>query len=168
MTPELFAIAALTENRVIGRGGSMPWRLPADLHHFTRLSKGKPNIMGRKVWDSLHVQPMPERPNIVLTRNPNLVASGAVVVHSPAQALAAAGSAPEVAIIGGEEIYRLYWPRLTRLELTLIHTTLGGDTFFPELEGDWVLSAEKFRPADERNRYDMTFQTFIRRSNPNL
>lgn len=160
--PELVAIAALTENRVIGKDGGMPWHLPADFAHFKRLSKHKPNIMGRKVWESLGAKPLPERQNIVLTRNPDLGAEGAVVVHSPAEALEAAGDAPEIAIIGGEEIYRLYWTQLTRLELTLIHTELAGDTFFPELGPEWRLVQEKFRPADEKNKYDLAFQTWRR------
>ncbi len=142
----------------------MPWHLPADMFRFKRLSAGKPNIMGRKVWASLHTQPLPERQNIVLTRQPGLVAQGAVVVHTPEEALSAAGDAPEIAIIGGAEIYRLYLEQLTRAELTIIHATLEGDTFMPELPGEWQLTAEKFRPADEKNKYAMTFQTLVRRA----
>ena len=146
--PELVAIVALTENRVIGRAGGMPWHLPADVAHFKRLSVGRPNIMGRRVFDSLGNKPLPGRQNIILTRNPDLMAEGAVVVHTPEAALQAAGNVPEIAIIGGEEIYRLYWDRLTRLELTLIHAELGGDTFFPEIGPEWELITEQFRPAN--------------------
>lgn len=152
----------MTENRVIGKDGGMPWHLPADFAHFKRLSLNKPNIMGRKVFDTLRRKPLPHRQNIVLTRNPELQAEGCVVVHSPEAALQAAADAPEIAIIGGEEIYRLYWERLTRIELTVIHATLDGDTFFPELGEDWQLVAERFRPADEKNVYDLTFQTWER------
>lgn len=160
--PQLVAIAAQTENRVIGKDGGMPWHLPADFAHFRWLSQGKPNIMGRKVWDSLGGQALKGRQNIVLTRNPDFQAPGATVVHTPAEALAAAGDAPEIAIIGGEEIYRLYWERLTRLEITVIHAVLDGDTFFPEVGAEWRLVNETFRPADEKNRYDLTFQTWER------
>ena len=160
---QLIAIAAQTENRVIGKDGGMPWHLPADFAHFKRLSRGKPNIMGRKVWDSLGGQALKERENIVLTRNPQFQASGAIVAHSPEEALQLAEDAPEIAIIGGEEIYRLYWDRLTRLEMTLIHAELDGDTFFPEIGPEWELAQETFRPADEKNRYDLTFQTWRRR-----
>ena len=125
--PELVAIAAHTQNRVIGKDGGMPWHLPADFAHFRALSRGKPNIMGRKVWDSLGGQPLRERENIVLTRNPDFQAPGATVAHSPEEALNLAGNAPEIAIIGGEEIYRLYWNRLTRLEVTLMPAELDGD-----------------------------------------
>lgn len=160
--PHLVAIVAQTENRVIGKDGGMPWHLPADFAHFKRLSQGKPNVMGRKVWDSLGGKALKGRKNIVLTRNPDFRAEGATVVHSPEAALQAAGDAPEIAIIGGEEIYRLYWDKLTRIELTVIHATLDGDTFFPELGEEWRLVAETFRPADEKNVYDLTFQTWER------
>lgn len=162
-TPELVALYAMTENRVIGKGGGMPWHLPADFAHFKRLSVGRPNIMGRKVWASFGNRALPGRLNIVLTRQPDFQAEGAVVVHSPEAALQAAGDAPEIAIIGGAEIYRLYAHQLTRLEQTIIHTVLEGDTFMPELPGAWEVVAEKFRPADEKNRYDLTFQTLRRK-----
>lgn len=163
MRRELVAIYAMTENRVIGKDGGMPWHLPADFAHFKRLSKGKPNIMGRKVWESLGSKPLPERENIILTRQQDFQAAGAVVVHQPEQALEAAGNAPEVAIIGGAEIYRLYADQLTLLEQTIIHAVLEGDTFMPELPGEWELVSEKFRPADQKNKYDLTFQTLRRR-----
>ena len=77
--PELVGIVAVTENGVIGRDGGMPWHLPADLAHFRSLSRGKPNVMGRKVWDSLGGRPLPGRENIVLTRNAAFSAPGARV-----------------------------------------------------------------------------------------
>ena len=132
--------------------------------HFKRLSVGRPNIMGRRVFDSLGNKPLPGRQNIILTRNHDLVAEGAVVVHTPEAALQAAGDVPEIAIIGGAEIYRLYLEQLTRVEQTIIHAQLEGDTLMPELRGEWEVSAEQFRPADEKNRYDMTFQTLVRRA----
>lgn len=162
MPPELVAIYAMTENRVIGKDGGMPWHLPADFAHFKRLSLGKPNIMGRKVWESFGGKPLPQRKNIVLTRQPDFQAAGAVVVHTPQQALEAAGDAPEIAIIGGAEIYQLYADQITRLEETIIHTTLDGDTFMPEFSGEWEVVSETFRPADEKNRYDLTFRTLRR------
>ncbi|MFC6592011.1 dihydrofolate reductase [Deinococcus lacus] len=169
MTPtDLTAIVALTENRVIGRGGGMPWHLPADLAHFKRLSTGKPNVMGRKVFDSLGQRALPGRTNIVLTRQEDYAADGILVAHSPQQALELAGAhladGHEIAILGGEEVYRLYLDKLTRVEQTVIHTQLEGDTFMPELPGEWETVWEKFRPADAKNRYDLTFQTLVRRA----
>ncbi|MGM9319934.1 dihydrofolate reductase [Deinococcus aquaticus] len=160
--PELVGIVAVTENGVIGRGGGMPWHLPADLAHFRSLSRGKPNIMGRKVWDSLGGRPLPGRENIVLTRNEAFVAPDAQVVYSPQGALAAAGDAPEVAIIGGAEVYALFLPQLSRVELTLIHARLDGDTFLPELGSGWVVTQETQRAADDANAFDLTFRTLIR------
>lgn len=169
--PELVAIVAMTEARVIGRDGGMPWHLPADLAHFRRHSVGKPNIMGRKVWDSLGGRALPNRSNIVLTRQTDFRAPGARVAHSPEEALALAreelahgglGGGHEIAILGGEEVYRLYLDRLTRVELTLIHAQLDGDTFFPELPGEWEVVQERVRPRDERNAYDLTFRTLMR------
>ncbi|SEJ43834.1 dihydrofolate reductase [Deinococcus reticulitermitis] len=162
--PALFAVVAHTaKGRVIGQAGAMPWHLPADLRHFRALTLGHPCVMGRKVWDSLGGRALPDRLNIVLTRNPAFRAPGAVVAHSPEAALRAAGDAPEVAIIGGEEIYRLYLPELDRIERTLIHAELEGDTFFPEVGGAWGVVAERERPADEKNRFALTFQTLRRR-----
>ncbi|RJF72475.1 dihydrofolate reductase [Deinococcus cavernae] len=162
--PELIAIYAMTENRVIGKDGGMPWHLPADFAHFKRLSVGKPNIMGRKVWESLGGQALKNRLNIVLTRNRDFQAQGVVAVHSPEEALKAAGEASEIAIIGGAEIYKLYADQLTRREETIIHTALEGDTFMPELPGEWELVSETFRPADDKNKYDLTFRTLVRRT----
>lgn len=163
---ELYAVVAVTENGVIGQGGALPWHLPADLAHFRRLTLGRPCVMGRKVWDSLGGRPLPGRSNIVLTRNPGLRAEGAQVVHSPEEALRAAGDAPEVAIIGGAEIYRLFWTEITRLELTRLHTELPGDTFFPaqsEWGPGWRCVGEQARPADEKNPHAMTFQRWERK-----
>ena len=147
--------------RVIGRGGDLPWRLPADLAHFKRLTLGRPVIMGRKVYDSIG-KPLPERTNIVLTRNPDFSAPGCVIAHDPQAALDAAGDVPEVMIIGGEKIYRLYGMQLTRVELTLVHADIAGDTYFPDLPGPWSETARRERPADERNPYDLTFVTLER------
>ncbi|PIG98155.1 dihydrofolate reductase [Deinococcus sp. UR1] len=160
--PELVGIVAVTENGVIGRGGGMPWHLPADLAHFRSHSRGKPNVMGRKVWDSLGGRPLPGRANIVLTRNAAFSAPGAQVAHSPQEALALAGNVPEVAIIGGAEVYALFLPQLTRVELTLIHARLDGDTFMPDLGDGWIVTQERTRAADDANPFNLTFRTLRR------
>ncbi|THF87431.1 dihydrofolate reductase [Deinococcus sp. KSM4-11] len=147
--------------RVIGRGGDLPWHLPADLAHFKRVTLGKPVIMGRKVYDSIG-RPLPQRTNIVLTRNPAFTAPGCAVVHDPQAALVAAGAVPDVMVIGGEEIYRLYVPQVTRVELTVIHADIAGDTYFPDLPGAWRETARRERPADERHPYDLSFVTLER------
>ena len=161
MRPCLTYVVAMADNRVIGMDGDLPWRLPADLAHFKRLTVGKPVVMGRKVYDSIG-KPLSERQNIVLTRNPAFQAPGCAVVHSPQEALDAAGNVSEIMIIGGEEIYRLYLPQVGRVELTLVHAEIEGDTVFPELPGEWNETARRERAADERNPYDLTFMTLER------
>lgn len=161
---ELFAIYAMTTERVIGKDGQLPWHLPADLAHFKSLSRGKPNIMGRKVWDSLGRRALPNRTNIILTRQKDFQAAGALVAHDPQEALemAAAEDPSAVAIIGGAEIYKLYAPFLSRLEETLIHATLTGDTTMPSMGTDWQEVSVRYQEADEKNPYAMTFRTLIR------
>ncbi len=166
--PKLVIVVAFTENRVIGNDGALPWHLPADLFHFKRLTVGKPVIMGRKVYDAIG-KPLPQRQNIILSRNDNFKAEGCTVVSSKAEALAATelqASEPlvtEIAIIGGSQIYNLFLPEVQRIEQTLIHAQLTGDTFFAKPAGNWEIIAERFRPADLKNKYDMTFQTLIRK-----
>ena len=161
--PRLVAVLAMAENGVIGRDNALPWRLPADLRHFKALTLGKPVLMGRRTYESLG-RPLPGRHNIVMTRDPRWSADGVTVVGSIDEAIAAAGEAGEVMVIGGAEVYRQAWPRLARVELTRVHATPTGDT---RLEGvDWsawqIVSTER-HPADERNEYDYSFVTLTRR-----
>ena len=150
---ELVLVVAAAENGVIGKDGAMPWHLPADLRHFRRVTMGKPVIMGRKTWHSIG-RPLPGRQNIVLTRDPAFHGTafhgtGATIVSSLDKALAAAGGAPEAMVIGGAEIYALSRPLATRIELTRIHASPEGDTFFPEPETSlWVETAREDHAAD--------------------
>lgn len=161
MTPRLVFVVAMAENRVIGRGGTLPWHLPADLAHFKRLTLGHTVLMGRKVYDSIG-RPLPERRNLVLSRNPHFQAPGCTVVHSPEQALAVAGTVPELMVIGGEQVYRLFLAQVQRIELTLVHARIPGDTVFPELPGSWHEVARRERPADPKNPHDLSFVTLER------
>jgi len=161
--PSISFVVAMAENRVIGRDNKLPWHLPADLARFKQLTLGKPVIMGRLVHESIG-RPLPGRHNIVLTRNPNYRAEGCTVVHDPAAALAAAGMVPEIVVIGGEQIYRLFMPLADRIELTLVHAEIPGDTRFPPLSpNQWLEIARSERPADERNPYPLSFITLERR-----
>jgi dihydrofolate reductase len=131
----LTLIAALARNGVIGIDNKLPWHLPEDLQHFKALTTGQAVIMGRKTWESLppKFRPLPGRHNIVVTRDPNYLASGATVVHSLEQAAAAAGTATAF-VIGGAELYRQALPLATRLELTEIDADFAGDAHFPEFD----------------------------------
>ena len=150
---ELAAIAAVADNGVIGAGGAIPWRIPGDLPRLKRLTMGHHLVMGRRTFESLG-RPLPGRTNIVLTRDRDWSAPGAVPVHSLDEALAVAAAKDPRAtvwIFGGGEIYRVAWERLTRLELTLVHHSPAGDTTFPAIDpARW---AETFREAHEGFEY---------------
>lgn len=123
--PEIVLILARADNGVIGRDGTLPWRLSADLKRFKALTLGLPMVMGRKTFESLPGL-LPGRRHIVLTRDLNWSATGAEVVHDVDAAIACA-AAPVVAVIGGAEIYRLFLPVADRIELTEVHVAAEGD-----------------------------------------
>lgn len=158
----LSLIAAMDENRLIGRNGALPWRLPADLQHFKALTLGKTVLMGRKTWDSLG-RPLPQRDNWVLTRDRSFAAAGARVFHALDEALAAA-PAGELMVMGGGELYAQTLPQARRLYLTRVHTRVGdGDAWFPSWDpGDWRLTSEAAHSADERHAWPYCFQTWER------
>lgn len=161
--PTISLIAAMDEARVIGVDNQLPWRLPADLQHFKRLTLGKPIVMGRKTWESLPGL-LPERPHIVISSNPEYRASGCKVVSSVQAALAAAGDVDEVMIVGGANLYAQMLPLADRLYLTRVHTRVeGGDAWFPAFDEDeWRETGRSDHPADERNPFDCTFLTYER------
>ena len=155
-------IVAASTNNVIGVAGELPWRLSDDLKRFKALTLGKPIVMGRKTFDSIG-RPLPGRQNIIITTRPEFVAEGCDVVSSPDAALAIAGDAEEVMIIGGGEIYRLFLPDADRVHMTRVTVELDGDVHFPELdEAIWVETAREERAADKANDYDVTFLTYCR------
>lgn len=123
---------ARAENGVIGRDGGLPWRLPADLKRFKAQTMGRPMIMGRKTFESFPA-PLPGRRHIVLTRDSAWHARGAEVASSVDEALALAGE--DAAVIGGAEIFALFLPLATRVELTEVHFAAEGDTIVPPFTG---------------------------------
>lgn len=156
-------IAAMTPERVIGRDGDMPWHLPADLAWFKRNTLNKPVIMGRKTWESIGSKPLPGRKNIIISRNSELACPGAVVSASPTQALALAGEAEDVMIIGGAQIYQHFLPQTDRLYITLIYTSVAGDSWFPRYDHlSWQQSFIEERPADDKNPFDCSFMILNR------
>jgi dihydrofolate reductase len=150
-------IAAMDENRLIGRGNRLPWRLPADMEHFRRLTLGKPVIMGRKTFESLG-KPLEKRTNIVLTANRDYHADGCIITHSMDEALSAAKGCEEVMIIGGAAIYALFLPRADRLYLTQIHARFSGDVYFPDFNpADWQEAKRIDCQPDEKNLHSYSF-----------
>ncbi len=126
-------IVAMDEARVIGKDGRLPWHIPEDLKRFKKITLGKPVIMGRKTFDSIG-KPLPGRQNIVITRSAAFQAPGCTVVRSPEDALAAAGAASEVMVIGGADIFAWFLLRADRLHLTRVRGVHDGDVFFPALD----------------------------------
>ena len=151
-------IWAMSDDRVIGIGNRLPWKLPADMRWFRRHTLGKPVIMGRKTFESFGGRPLPDRTNIVVTRDPAYRAEGAVVVHSIDEALSQAGEADEVMVIGGANLYEQMLPRADRLCMTLVHGRFEGDAWFPEFDlKGWRETERQEHPADEKNPYPCSF-----------
>ncbi len=157
-------IAAMSENRVIGREGNLPWRLPDDLRFFKRMTVGKHLVMGRKTFESPG-HPLPDRTSIVITRRADYNRSDCIVAHSLEEALRWCDEhgVHEVLIGGGGEIYTQALPHADEIHLTVVHAKIEGDAFFPEFDpSQWRLIDEEHHPADEKHEYAFTFKHFKR------
>jgi dihydrofolate reductase len=154
-------VVATDRNGVIGKDGALPWRLPDDMRHVRDLTIGKPLIMGRKTYESFPRRPLPQRTNIVLTRDRSYRAEGAVVAHSKEEALSLAGDAPEIIVFGGAEIFRMFADDVGRIYLTSVDAAVEGDTYF-KLPGNWRILERADHPADDRHQYAFTFFTLDR------
>jgi dihydrofolate reductase len=147
-------VLAMADNGVIGRDGALPWRIADDMRRFKALTIGRPCIMGRRTWESLPKKPLPGRANIVVTRDTSFHAEGAVVVHSLDEAVAQAGEAPEICVIGGVDIFRAALPQATLIHLTQVHGDVEGDTRMPPFDrGIWRETAREDRATPEGLRY---------------
>jgi dihydrofolate reductase len=149
MTPHLTLVVAVAKNGVIGRGGALPWRLSSDMRRFKQTTMGKPVLMGRKTWDSLHVRPLPGRQNLVLTRDASVKAEGAWLYTSldamlaAGRAMAKASGAEEVCVIGGAQLYEATLPIAGRIVLTEVNLEPEGDAFLRIDRSQWrEISAE--------------------------
>lgn len=167
--PRIALIWAMARNRVIGRGNALPWRLPADMRHFKTLTTGHPVIMGRKTFESLG-RPLPNRTNIVITRDPGYAPPGCLVAYSVDEALAEAvqhtsSDDAEIFVIGGENLYAQMLPRADRLYVTLVEADVDGDAWFPAFDWqEWRETARSARAADDSNTYACTFLTLERKT----
>ncbi|GHV15313.1 dihydrofolate reductase [Fibrobacterales bacterium] len=129
---QISIIVAISENGVIGKDNSLPWRMPADLQYFKKTTLGHPIIMGRKNYESI-LRPLPERTNIILTRNPNFTAFGCEIAANLQDAfnIAEKTGSDECFVIGGAEIYEEALPFCQKLYVTVIHKDFEGDVYFP-------------------------------------
>jgi len=135
LKPEIVFYLARADNGVIGKDGRLPWHIPTDLRRYKAMTMGKPMVMGRRTFESFG-GPLPGRRHIVLTRSPEWSAEGAEVAHDRAEALALAGEVPEVAIVGGTEIFGMFLPDADRIELTEVHVDAEGDTIMPSFAAE--------------------------------
>jgi dihydrofolate reductase len=145
--PSITLVVARAQNGVIGRNGTLPWHLPADLKRFKALTMGSAMVMGRKTFESLPGL-LPGRRHIVVTRNRNWSAKGVEVAHDPEEALRLAGDEP-VSVIGGAEIFRLFAPLASRIELTEVLADIEGDTRMddPRRNDSWNETFSEDHPA---------------------
>ena len=163
---KISVIAAMSENRVIGRDGALPWHLPADLARFKSITTGHTVIMGRKTFESVG-QPLPNRRTIVITRNNDYQCAGVFIANSLDEALDHSAHEDEIFILGGEAVYRIALPRADRLYLTIVHATIQGDTHFPPFDPDqWKLVEDERHEADDRHAYAFSFRRYERTSTP--
>ena len=146
-------VVAMDRNRVIGRDNALPWRLPADMAYFKRVTMGHPVIMGRRTWESIG-KPLPGRHNIVVTRNCGYDAPGCTVVGSLEEAWKAAGDADEACVIGGTSLFEESLPIADRIHLTEVDAEVEGDTWFPPFDrSQWNEREVARQAADERHAY---------------
>lgn len=166
---EIVLVVAVADNGVIGAGGVIPWRLKTDQQRFRMMTMGKPVVMGRKTFVSLH-RPLPGRTNIVVTRDADFRAAGAIVTTSFADARAVAMGdalrrpANEIAVIGGAEIYAQWIDVADRLEVTEVHARPEGDTYFSAIDvTGWEEVARVRNPAGADDSADFSYVTYRRR-----
>lgn len=161
------AVVAMAEDNVIGSSNDLPWYLPADLKHFKKVTDGHVVLMGRKTFESIVNRlgkPLPNRTNVVITRQTDFSYEGVEVFHNLESALAAY-EAEDVYVIGGAQIFKQALPFTNRLYLTQVKAQIAGDTYFPVLDSDeWIEVSKESHQADERNPYDYEFLVWDRKN----
>lgn len=156
----LTLIAAMAQNRVIGNNNELIWHLPADLKRFKALTSGHHIIMGRKTFESVG-RPLPNRINIIVSRQKDYKVKGCLVVNSLEEAIEKASRDDQPFIVGGADIYKQSLQFANSIELTLIDSEYEGDSHFPEINPEnWKLVSEETYPSDEKNKHNMRFQKY--------
>ena len=161
----LSLIVAISENNAIGKAGDLLCYLPDDLKHFKALTTGATVVMGKKTFFSLPRRPLPNRRNIVLTRDMSFTYDNTEIAHSIEELQSMLTADEKVFIIGGGEVYRQFMPLAEELHITHIHHTWeDADTFFPEIDpAIWQCVSEERHEADEKHNYAFTFATYKKR-----
>ncbi len=158
-------IVAVAKKNVIGKDNDIPWYLPADLKYFKKVTTGKPIVMGRKCYKSIG-RPLPNRTNIIVTRDPFFISTNCLIAHSIEEALSLAVDLgeDEIFIIGGGMIYEQTMEFWDKLYITEVDLEVDGDIVFPEINKEqWTLENEEMHKADEKNVYNYTFKVYKRK-----
>jgi dihydrofolate reductase len=162
-------VIAFGKNRGLGFGNKLPWNLPDDLKRFKEITRGHTVIMGRKTYDSLGRSPtgepmgrlLPERKNIIITRDTSYKVDGATIAHSIEEAIEEVKNEDEAFVIGGAEILKLALPYVDKMYLTHVDAEVEADSFFPEINWEeWKTVSEEFHPKDDRHLYDFTYRVY--------
>lgn len=153
----------MADNGVIGRDNGLPWKLPDDLRRFKSITIGHTVLMGRRTFETLK-RPLPERRNLVLTRDPHWSAPGCELVRSPEEALEAVGDSGCLFVIGGAQVYLACWRFVNRVELTEVHAVIDGDTRLQGFDRDaWIETSREEHAADARHAQAFSFVSLQRR-----
>lgn len=167
----LALVVAMSENRVIGKDGGLPWHIRSDLKKFKEITQFKPIIMGSNTWDSLPRKPLPGRLNLVLSRDLKFEAEGGIVCNTLFEALdiarehAVDDGAEEICIIGGANVFEQLLPKAGRIYLTQVHATVEGDIFFPAIDdSQWTLSSEEAFEKAEGDDHAWTLKVYDRKA----
>ena len=158
-------IAAISENHVIGKDNKLLWKISTDMKLFKSYTTGHHIIMGRKTFESFDFKPLPNRPNIVISKDPDYKKEGCTTCNSYEQALKIANDAgeQEVFVIGGGEIYKIAIEKADILYISHIHVSLEGDTVFPDIDKSvWHIKEKQQYFKDEKNQYDFDFCVYER------
>ncbi|MED4015208.1 DfrD/DfrG/DfrK family trimethoprim-resistant dihydrofolate reductase [Sutcliffiella cohnii] len=157
-------IVAMDKNRVIGKENDIPWRIPKDWEFVKNTTKGHPIIVGRKNFESIG-RVLPERKNIILTRDRGFTSNGCEIAHSIEEVFKICKNEKEIFIFGGEQIYHLFLPYVDKMYITKIHHEFEGDTFFPEVKlEEWNEVSINKGIMDDKNPYNYYFHVFERKS----
>ncbi len=155
-------VAAIAENNALGKDNDLLWHLPDDFKRFKQITSGHYIIMGRKTFESFP-KPLPNRTHVIITRQKEYHPEGCIIVDSMEKAIDACPKKEDIFIIGGGEIYNLGMDFADAIELTRVHQNFEADTFFPEIDLKiWKMTSEEYHPADEKHKFDFTYQTFIK------
>lgn len=162
--PLITMIAAMDKNRVIGSDNQMPWHLPDDLKFFKAKTSGKPVIMGRRTFESIGSRPLPNRRNLVITRDVSYRVEGAEIFDSIERAIGSCSASEEIIIMGGGQLYQQMMPLADKLYITLVDAEVEGDTLFPQWNLDeWIETGRNTHSKDAKHAFAFDFVTLVRR-----